>query len=98
MTVPSTISEWSLGKGESAVLALALDRRATAILDDAAARRAAKALGVRVTGTFGVIVRAKRRGLIEAAKPLVRAVLEAGLYYDRTSVQDLLAALGETWP
>lgn len=71
---------------------------ATAVVDDRAARRAAKALSLPVTGTFGVIVRAKRRGIIDAAKPVIRAVLETGLYYDDESVRTLLEAMGESWP
>jgi len=47
-TVPEKVSEWGPGKGESAVLALAVERDATAALDDPSARRCAKALGVSV--------------------------------------------------
>jgi hypothetical protein len=50
--IPSELIEWGLGPGETAVLALALERTpSTAILDDAAARACAKAFGVSVLGT-----------------------------------------------
>jgi predicted nucleic acid-binding protein len=96
-TVPEIVSEWGLGKGESAVLALAVELDATAALDDRSARRCAKALGVSVIGTFGVIVRAKRRGLIPAAQPVMRAVVSAGLYYSDDAIEMLLASVGEGW-
>ena len=69
--VPEKVAEWGLGKGESSVVTLALDLAATAVLDDRNGRRCAKALGVRVIGTFGVILRAKRQGLIAMAAPAI---------------------------
>jgi predicted nucleic acid-binding protein len=45
----------SLGKGESEVIALALENEdAVAILDDPRTRRVARDLGVRFTGTAGI--------------------------------------------
>jgi predicted nucleic acid-binding protein len=95
--VPQNIAEWSLGKGESAVLALAFELKATAVLDDHNARRCAKALSVPVIGTFGVIIRAKKQGLISAAATVIRSVIDAGLYYDDQSIRTLLASVGERW-
>lgn len=91
------VAEWGLGKGESAVLALALELDATAVVDDRSARRCAKTLGISVIGTFGVIVRAKKHGLIAAAQPVIRSVVDAGLYYDDDAIRTLLSSLGESW-
>ncbi len=61
-----------LGRGEAAVLALALESGdAVVILDDAMGRRAASLLGLRLTGTLGVLLDAKRKGLITAVEPLL---------------------------
>ena len=46
---------WSLGAGETAVLALARARKAIAILDDFEARSAASVFGIPCTGTLGVV-------------------------------------------
>ena len=74
VTVPERIAEWGLGRGESAVLALALELgAATAVLDDRAARGCGRALGIPVIGTFGVIILAKQRGILTAAEPVFRA-------------------------
>lgn len=61
-----------LGAGETEVLALALESSdAVAILDDALARRVAATVGVRFTGTLGLLLDAKRAGLITAVAPVL---------------------------
>jgi hypothetical protein len=61
-----------LGPGEAEVLMLALEARdAIVVLDDALARRAAAMLGLRVTGTLGLLLDAKRAGLIPAIAPIL---------------------------
>ena len=52
-----------LGPGEREVLALALESpEAVCVIDDALARRVASALGLRFTGTLGILLDAKRAG------------------------------------
>lgn len=61
-----------LGPGEAEVLILALESRdAIVVLDDALARSAAATLGLRVTGTLGLLLDAKRAGLISAVGPIL---------------------------
>jgi predicted nucleic acid-binding protein len=61
-----------LGAGEREVLALALETvDAVCLLDDALARRVASALQLRITGTLGVLIDAKRAGLISAIRPQI---------------------------
>jgi len=56
-TIPESVQGWGLGRGESAVLALAAQiPGARAVLDDLAARRCARFLGVPVLGTGKVLV------------------------------------------
>lgn len=50
--------------GEREAIALALEKGATLIMDEAAGRAAAQRLGLRCTGTLGVLVEAKLLGLI----------------------------------
>ena len=63
-----------LGPGETEVLALGLERRdAVLILDDALARRMARVLQLRHTGTLGLLLDAKQAGYIPSvASPLDR--------------------------
>lgn len=61
-----------LGPGETEVLMLALELgEAVVVLDDALARRVAETLGLRLTGTLGLLLDAKRAGLIAAVGPLL---------------------------
>lgn len=61
-----------LGPGEKEVLALALESPdAVVILDDGLARQVAEALDIRLTGTLGVLLDAKRHGLVSAVGPLL---------------------------
>jgi predicted nucleic acid-binding protein len=98
LSYPTPCPNGDSEKGESAVIASALDLRTGVVLDDRTARRCARALGLPLIGTLGVIVRAKQRGVIQAAAPIIRAVLDAGLYYGDEGVARLLAGIGEPWP
>ena len=54
-----------LGPGETEVLMLALELNdPVAVLDDALARRVAETLGLHLTGTLGLLLDAKRAGLV----------------------------------
>ena len=80
------------------MLAVAMERRpATAVLDDAAARTCAKALGIEVIGTLAVVLRAKRKALIPSAADVLRALRMAGLRLDDQVVHLALKGIGETW-
>lgn len=62
----------NLGSGETEVLMLGLEsRNAVVVLDDAMARRVAQALGLALTGTLGLLLDAKRAGLVQAVGPLL---------------------------
>jgi len=55
--------ERQLDRGEAEAIALAVEIQAEwLLLDEREARRAAKALGLKVTGVIGVLLRAKQRG------------------------------------
>jgi predicted nucleic acid-binding protein len=61
-----------LGPGEAEVLALGLENPGSRlILDDGLARRSAEALGLGVTGTLGVVLKAKEGGLVQAVRPII---------------------------
>lgn len=61
-----------LGPGETEVLMLALELpEAVAVIDDALARQVAETLNLRLTGTLGLLIDAKRAGLISTVGPLL---------------------------
>jgi predicted nucleic acid-binding protein len=81
-----------LGMGETEVLALALESTdCVTILDDALGRRVAAMLGLRVRGTLGLLLDAKRAGLITAVAPLLNQLQVLGF---RLSPQTAVAVLG----
>jgi uncharacterized protein len=68
-----------LGPGEMETLMLALESRSsTALLDDALARRVAEILQIRFTGTLGLLLDAKRAGLVSALEPLLAKLQSLG--------------------
>ena len=61
-----------LGPGETEVLMLGLESRdSILVLDDALARRVAVGLGLRLTGTIGILLSAKRAGLMSMVTPAI---------------------------
>jgi len=63
--IDPVVQAWDLGAGESAVLSHAYAHEEyRAVLDDAAARCCARALNIRTLGTGGLLVVAKRAGVI----------------------------------
>ena len=95
-TAPAPILAWHLGAGETAVLACALARPgAEAVLDDLAGRRCAAALGIPVRGTLGLVLTARQRGSIPAARPVVEALRREGMYLSDRVLDAALALVGE---
>jgi predicted nucleic acid-binding protein len=86
----------SLGAGESEALSLAMELHADYLLvDERAARRAARALGLRVIGTLGVLLAAKRKRLITEVRPLLDELLRKGFWVSPRLVRQSLLAAGE---
>jgi len=93
------VLEWGLGSGETAVLSYVKRNGGIAVVDDGAARMAAKVMGIKVTGTLGVVLRAHRLGRIESAASVIRALRDAGLRLDDDLIRQALArTTGEIWP
>ncbi len=95
----SVVSMWGLGAGETEVLAFAKQSPGVeALVDDLAARRCAAALGVPTRGTLGVVLLAKKRGLLPSAAAVLDELRAAGLYLSPSLVARALALVGETSP
>jgi predicted nucleic acid-binding protein len=86
----------TLDEGEAAVIQLAVERGIEIVcIDEWRGRRAATAAGLRVTGSLGLLGRAKRVGLIETVRPWVTKLSAAGVHYHPDLVARFLAAMGE---
>lgn len=105
--IPSLLASRRLGAGEEAVLALAMSLMVSVpddvpasvtIIDDGEGRAAAKAFGVPVVGTIGVLLQAKREGRISEIAPILRGLQSVGLFLPLRSVlTELLNGVGEEW-
>jgi predicted nucleic acid-binding protein len=71
------------------------DRGFEAILDDRDARNCAIVHGVPVRGTLGVVMLAKQEGLLPSARVACESLVKAGLYLERSFMNNALALVGE---
>ena len=85
-----------LDRGEAEVLALAeeLDARLV-VLDEKKARRYAERLGLPKTGTVGLLLLAKERGLIDSLQVWLERLRRAGLHLTDALVLQALEIAGE---
>ena len=80
----------------ASVLSLALaHRECVAVVDDRAGRRCAETLGIPLLGTLGLVLKAKRKGIIPAARPVVERLKDAGMYLSASVLDRALAVVGE---
>lgn len=85
-----------VGPGEREVLALALETpTALVVLDDARARRHAGRLGITLTGTLGVLLKAKQKGHLEALRPVLDRLEQLHFYLDAPTTVALLRLANE---
>ena len=86
----------TLDLGEAEVLSLALEEKASLVLlDELTGRKVAESLGLNVTGSIGVLIRAKQLGLVPAIKPLVDQMRQAGIYFSDRFIHAVLKQVGE---
>ena len=92
---PKTIRP-SLGPGESEAISLSLELRpGRLILDDEPARRLAVSLQLQLIGTLGVLLAAKRRGLLPNLKTEMDSLLATGFFVGSELYAELLKLAGE---
>ncbi len=85
-----------LDRGEAEVIALAQERRADlVVIDERLGRRHAKRLGLPVTGTLGVLLKAKRMGFLSEVAPVIRAIRQQGIRLGDSLVAEVLALADE---
>lgn len=85
-----------LHAGEVEVMILAQEQKADlVIIDDNAAKKTAKYLGLTVTGTLGVLLKAKGQGIIESVHPLISEMKQNGFYIDSQLENMVLEQAGE---
>jgi hypothetical protein len=71
----------SLGHGEAEVIAVAAQSTETlTVLDDKHARAVAQTMGVQITGTLGILLRAKREGRLLSIRDALDTLEQSGFH------------------
>jgi predicted nucleic acid-binding protein len=69
------ILEASLDLGEASAIAFAIEQQdCLLIIDDLKGRKYAEQLGIKITGTLGLIINAKLSGYISSVKPMLEKI------------------------
>ena len=90
------IAALMLDEGEAEVIQLACEfDRCSVCIDERKGRRLAVAVGLKVTGALGLLLTAKRLGLIPCLKPFFDRLSESKIWYDPALVHRILAEAGE---
>lgn len=80
-----------LDKGEASIIALALELGdCLVIMDELKGRREAKNLGIKITGTLGVLLLAKERNLIKELKPVLAQVEQTNFRINKSLIKRAL--------
>lgn len=89
--------EATLDPGEAEAIALAAERAPSLLLiDESDGRRVARTIGVSLTGTLGVLLRAKAHGHVAALKPLLNELIERQHFrLHRDLYRQILSEAGE---
>lgn len=83
------------GEVETMILAQQSPKADLIVLDDNAARKTAEFLGLTVTGTIGILLKAKQNGIIAQIKPLLNEIMQNGFFISDRLLQMILQAAGE---
>lgn len=83
------------GEVETMILAQQEPAADIVVLDDNAARKTAEFLGLNVTGTIGILVKAKQSGIIQQVKPLLNEMMQNGFFISERLLRMILEAAGE---
>ena len=82
------------GESEAIVLAQELNARYV-LLDDRLARRKARLIGLRMTGTLGILLMAQKADLIPAVKPILAELEQTDFRMSDRVYQQVLIKAGE---
>ncbi|MBO9612096.1 MAG: DUF3368 domain-containing protein [Dyadobacter sp.] len=91
-----SLFEEILDLGEASALTLAFETQGcTVILDDLKARKTASKMNIKVTGTIGVIVKAKMENKIPSAKAVFEKIMETDFRISDRILKEAITLAGE---
>lgn len=87
----------ALDKGEASVVQLALDKNIhTVVIDETAGRRVARLNGLAVTGSIGILLRAKNEGRPFSMREAIDRMQTRGIWLSDRVIAFALTQAGET--
>lgn len=90
------ILEMDLDPGEASAIALSLETdNAILIIDDLKGRNVAEKLRLKYSGTFGLILRAKQKGIVTAIRPILIKIQQTNFRFTDSLFQTILDEAGE---
>jgi len=91
------VLETQVDKGEASAIALAIEYDdALIILDDLKARKLAKKLSLNITGTLGIIYKAKQMSVIKEVKPLILELQKTNFRISSKIIEEFLILNNES--
>lgn len=94
--IPAPPMLFELDRGERDTLMLAMAENADLVLlDERLGRNLAEYLGLRVTGTLGLLLKAKQQGLIPSFTVCAETMRQHGIFYSQALIRHLASQVGE---
>ena len=88
--------EMDLDAGEASAIALSLEiNRSILIIDDLKGRKIAERLHLTYSGTLGLLLQAKRTGILPALRPVVAKIRETNFRFSEALLDYILEQAGE---
>ncbi|MCX9076106.1 MAG: DUF3368 domain-containing protein [Candidatus Methanoperedens sp.] len=81
--------------GEAEAIALALELNSMILIDERKGRSYARKLNLRVRGTLGLFLEAKKKGIVKSITECIEKLRKAGYYLDDELIEALLIKAGE---
>lgn len=82
---------------EATSISLAAEfNRSLLIIDDSKGRRVAKELSISISGSLGVLVTAKNKGIIDSIKPIIEKIKQTNFRISDDLIQKVLQHANET--
>lgn len=87
--ITTLMQDLNLGRGESEVIALAYETNCNALIDDLKARKVAENLGLSISGSIGVLLKAEKLGIIDSALSKVQELKDKGFHVSNELLDEI---------